>query len=311
VPGGQLPTRERVELYDVRAGDTLWTIAERFGINPSTIVWANELTNADQLAIGQRLVIPPVNGILHRAKPGETIEGLADRYGVSRQDIIAFAPNGLGGVTTLVPGQELMIPGGTPPAPPPPPPPVAAAPPAPAPVPAPAAPAPAPPAAPAPAPAAPARPAAPTPAPAPRPAPTATPAPAPAPARAVGSFVWPTNGTLTQYFGENWAFYGPGGHNGIDIANAQGTPLRAADGGTIIYSGWRGGLGNAVGIDHGNGFVTWYGHASQLLVSSGESVARGETVALMGTTGNSTGPHLHFIIVRNGAYVDPMGYLPR
>lgn len=91
----------------------------------------------------------------------------------------------------------------------------------------------------------------------------------------------------------------------------QGTPLRAADGGTIIYSGWRGGLGNAVGIDHGNGFVTWYGHASRLLVSPGQSVARGETVALMGTTGNSTGPHLHFIIVRNGAYVDPMGYLPR
>lgn len=140
VPGGQLPTRERVELYDVRAGDTLWTIAERFGINPSTIVWANELTNADELAIGQRLIIPPVNGILHRARPGETLEGLADRYGVSRQDIIAFAPNGLGGVTTLAPGQELMIPGGTPPAPPPPPPPVAAAPPEPPPAPAPAAP---------------------------------------------------------------------------------------------------------------------------------------------------------------------------
>ncbi len=79
----------------------------------------------------------------------------------------------------------------------------------------------------------------------------------------------------------------------------------------VIFSGWRGGLGNAVGVDHQNGFVTWYGHAVQLAVSPGQWVDRGQIVAYMGSTGNSTGPHVHFIIVRNGVYVDPLGYLPR
>ncbi len=151
----------------------------------------------------------------------------------------------------------------------------------------------------------------PPPTPTPRPpAPTPTPPPA-APARATGNFLWPAKGTFTQGFGENPASYGPGGHDGIDIANAQGTPLVAADAGTVIFAGWRGGLGNAVGIDHGNGFVTWYGHASSLGVSVGQRVARGETIAAMRSTGRSTGPHVHFSIVRNGAYVDPLAYLPR
>ncbi|MDP9373224.1 MAG: M23 family metallopeptidase, partial [Chloroflexota bacterium] len=142
--------------------------------------------------------------------------------------------------------------------------------------------------------------------------PTPTPAPPPPPPAAVaGGFIWPTTGTITQYFGENPAFYGPGGHNGIDIANAQWTPLVAADAGVVIFSGWRGGLGNAVGIDHQNGFVTWYGHAVQLVASPGQWVARGQLIAYMGTTGVSTGPHLHFIIVRDEVYVDPMRYLPR
>ncbi len=290
VPGGRMPTRERVETYIVRGGDTLWTIADRFGLEPRTIVWANNLGNAEVLGVGQRLIIPPVNGILHRVGPGETLEGIAGKYGVEPGDIRAFAPNGLGGTPPL-PGQELMIPGGRLPAPPPP---VAAAPPPP------------PPPAPAPAPA---------PAAAPEPAPEPTPAPAPAPAappaRATGGFIWPTVGTLTQYFGENPQIYGSGGHNGIDIANVQGTPLVAADAGTVIFAGWRGGLGNAVGIDHGNGFVTWYGHAVRLVAEPGQRVARGQTIAYMGTTGFSTGPHLHFVIVRDGDYVDPLRYLPR
>ncbi len=138
------------------------------------------------------------------------------------------------------------------------------------------------------------------------------PPPAPAaPARATGGFIWPVSGSLTQYFGENPGDYGPGGHDGIDIANVQGTPIAAADGGVVIFAGWRGGLGNAVGVDHGNGFVTWYGHASQLAVSSGERVGRGQVIAYVGTTGRSTGPHLHFSVVRNGVYVDPLAYLSR
>lgn len=301
VRGGQLPVRERVEIYTVRRGDTLWSIADRFGLNPSTVVWANSLTNADLLAVGQTLVIPPVNGILHRVERGETLGGLADKYRVKVEEITAFAPNGLGGAGPLAPGQEVMVPGGTPPAPPPPP--VVAAAPSVLSTPEPVfdpPPAPAPPLA-----------SAPTPTPAPARPPAPPPPPAGAPSRAPGSFLWPTTGTLTQYFGENPAYYGPGGHNGVDIANAQWTPLVAADAGVVVFAGWRGGLGNAVGIDHQNGLVTWYGHAVQLAVGAGQRVARGDIIAYMGTTGNSTGPHLHFIVVRNGTYVDPLAYLPR
>lgn len=278
-PGGRLPARERTELYTVRSGDTLWTIADRFGINSSTIAWANKLTNVDNLAVGQPLVIPPVNGILLRAEPGETVASIAEKYGVKPADITGFAPNGLGGGVEAVPGQDIMVPGGTPPAPPPV---VAAPPPPPEPVAAPAASVP------------------------------PAPAPAPAPARvASGQFGWPAPGTITTYFGDNPGYYGPGGHNALDIANNMWTPLVAADAGVVTYAGWRGGLGNAVGIDHRNGFETWYGHAVQLVVTPGQWVEKGQVVAYMGSTGNSTGPHTHFIIVRNGAYVDPLAYLSR
>ncbi len=270
VVGGQLPTRERIEQYVVRNGDTLWSIAERFGLQPSTIVWANSLTNADVLAIGQPLIVPPVNGVIYRIALGDTIERVAERYGVKPTDIGAFAPNGLGGGSALVPGQDILIPGGTPPAPPPP---LIVAAPAAA-------------------------------------APVAAPVAASG-VRAIGSFIWPATGALTTYFGDNPGYYGPGGHNGLDIANAQGTPLLAADGGVVIYAAWKGGLGNAVGVDHENGFVTWYGHAVSFAVGPGQRVARGQAVAYMGSTGNSTGSHIHFIIVRNGVYVDPLAYLPR
>lgn len=280
VVGGQMPVREQIEAYTVRNGDTLWSIASRFGLAPSTLVWANSLTNADVLVVGQPLVIPPVNGTLHRVEQGDTLEGIAERYGVKVDQIVGFAANGLGGGSAAIPGTDLVIPGGTPPAPPPP---IIAEP-------------------------APAEPATAGSAPASGAAPTATPSSG---TRAVGSFIWPATGALTTYFGDNPAYYGPGGHNGLDIANAQGTPLLAADGGVVIFAGWQGGLGNAVAVDHENGFVTWYGHALSIAVSPGQRVARGQVVAYMGTTGNSTGPHIHFIIVRNGVYVDPLGYLPR
>lgn len=281
VVGGQFPVRERIEEYTVRNGDTLWSIASRFGLEPSTIVWANSLTNADVLVVGQPLVIPPVNGILHRVGPGETLDGIAARYGVTAAQIAAFAPNGLGGGSAPVPGADLVIPGGTPPAPPPP---IIAAP-------------------------AQSDPGTATPGAAP-PGATATATPA-AGTRAVGSFIWPATGALTTYFGDNPAYYGPGGHNGLDIANGFGTPLLAADGGVVVFAGWRGGLGLAVGVDHENGFVTWYGHASAIAVGAGQRVARGQVLASMGSTGNSTGSHVHFTIVRNGVYVDPLAYLPR
>jgi len=128
---------------------------------------------------------------------------------------------------------------------------------------------------------------------------------------ATGRFIWPAKGSLTQGFGANPAYYGPGGHNGIDIANTIGTPVVAADAGTVTYAGWHGGLGNAVIIDHGNGFRTEYGHASSVSVSVGQRVQQGQLIMLIGSTGNSTGPHCHFSVVLNGVYVDPLRYLSR
>lgn len=98
-------------------------------------------------------------------------------------------------------------------------------------------------------------------------------------------------------------------HRGIDLALAQGNPVYAADSGTVYFSGDGGGYGNLVKIDHGNGMQTYYAHCSSLLVNSGQSVSRGEKIALTGSTGNSTGPHLHFEVIVNGKCIDPAGML--
>jgi murein DD-endopeptidase MepM/ murein hydrolase activator NlpD len=98
-------------------------------------------------------------------------------------------------------------------------------------------------------------------------------------------------------------------HEGIDITAATGTPIRAAASGTVIHSGWLGGYGNLVVIDHGNGLATAYAHASALLVGVGQQVSQGQTIALVGSTGNSSGPHLHFEVRVNGVAVDPLLYL--
>ncbi|MBA3642636.1 MAG: peptidoglycan DD-metalloendopeptidase family protein [Chloroflexia bacterium] len=136
---------------------------------------------------------------------------------------------------------------------------------------------------------------------------------------ATGSFVYPVGGfTFTQGFGcspywfEPWnSSIGCNYHNGIDLANSWGTPLTASDGGVVEYSGWCDcGLGYYVKIDHGNGFKTVYGHMGELWVSSGDALRQGDALGLMGSTGNSTGPHVHFMVEVDGVTVDPLGYLP-
>ena len=117
--------------------------------------------------------------------------------------------------------------------------------------------------------------------------------------------IWPCDGVVVSGFGMRWGRM----HEGIDIGCAYGTPNRAAAAGTVIYAGWLGGYGNLVVVDHGNGLSTAYAHASSILVSVGQSVSQGQTVSLVGSTGNSSGPHLHFEVRVNGVAVDPLPYL--
>ena len=126
-----------------------------------------------------------------------------------------------------------------------------------------------------------------------------------------GTFRWPCTGRVTSTFGGRRS---PGGigstnHKGIDIANRKGTPIYAADGGTVTYAGWMSGYGYLVRIDHHNGYVTYYGHNSSLLVSSGQHVYKGQQIAKMGSTGNSTGNHCHFEVRLNGVPKNPLNYI--
>lgn len=125
---------------------------------------------------------------------------------------------------------------------------------------------------------------------------------------ATGTFVWPTQGWISTYFME---LEDTGNrHAGLDIANTYGTPVYAADGGVVTLAGWNGNYGNCVIIDHGNGFVTWYGHFERLMVDTGDKVYQGQQIGLMGTTGYSNGPHLHFELHLHGKLVNPAAYLP-
>lgn len=117
--------------------------------------------------------------------------------------------------------------------------------------------------------------------------------------------MWPATGVITTYFS--------GWHNGIDIANSTGTLVHAAQSGAVTYSGWDNtGYGYMVRIDHGNGLQSLYGHASKLLVSVGQTVNKGDVIMLMGSTGNSTGPHVHFSVFRGAGYsaLNPLQFLP-
>ena len=118
--------------------------------------------------------------------------------------------------------------------------------------------------------------------------------------------IQPVSGIITSRYGPRWGRT----HTGLDIAGPMGTPIAAAAGGTVTFSGWDNyGLGYAVKINHGNGVETVYGHCSQLYVTSGQTVSQGEAIAAMGSTGNSTGSHLHLEIRLNGASQNPQLYL--
>jgi len=121
-------------------------------------------------------------------------------------------------------------------------------------------------------------------------------------ARGTGSFGWPVSGIITQGYWD--------GHRAIDIGAPEGTLVYAADSGYVVYAGWRGGYGQMLLINHGNGFETLYAHFSDYYVDAGQSVKKGELIGRVGITGRTTGPHLHFEIRKDGSSRNPFGYLP-
>lgn len=279
-----LPSRGRTEMisYVIQPGDSLFSIAEKFGLKPETILWGNRYTLGEDPHIiypGQELNILPLDGVLHMWSAGEGLNGVAEFYKVTPEDIINYPPNGLSMSTigdfalpNIPPGKMLIIPGGegvftdwrTP----------------------------------------------------------RITRDNPATAKYVGpgacvgsydgvsgslTFIWPTvNRFLSGYD------YSPStNHYGIDIDGDLGSPIFAADHGVVVYAGWNDwGYGEMIVIDHGAGWQTLYAHLSVVGVSCGQSVYQGDTIGLMGSTGNSTGPHLHFEM-RHDEYgrVNPWDFL--
>ena len=227
----------QISTYTVQEGDTLSFIASDYGVSVNTLIWANNLKDADSIRPGMELKIPPVSGVVHKVKKGDTVSSLAKKYGVEADKIISF--NFLPQEGDLQEGQELIVPGGKLQTPS-------------------------------------------------MPVQTGT-AKRFAYLPDLGSFFsWPTTGY-------NWGRLH--GRNGVDIANSCGTPVYAAADGSITLvksSGWNGGYGKFMKIFHPNGTETLYAHLSQILVGAGQYVAKGQQIALMGSSGHSTGCHLHF-----------------
>jgi len=272
-------------LHTVEPGETVDSIAEKYGVSPDTVRWANTFSGLG-LKPGTQLIILPVDGVLHTVARGQTLLAIAELYDRPLEEIIR--QNQIqGGV--IIAGQELIIPGGRPilqrPDD------VAVAPGQP-------------------------KPATPTPT-QPKPAqpkpttPAATTPKAPTGAVAevtAGIFQTPCNAcSITQY-------YHPG-HYALDIQTKGSVrPIFAAEAGTVIRAetGWNGGYGNVIEVDHGNGVVTLYAHNEVLYVAEGDSVSRGDEIAKMGNTGRvygKTGIHIHFEVRVNGVKKNPLLYL--
>lgn len=284
--------------YAVQAGDTLYSIARKHGVSVDAVLWANNLSDANVIKQGQKLVIPPSTGKLHVVKDGDTVDALAQSYGVSKAGIVTV--NGLAESASLKPGQRLLIP-------------VTAKPPT------------DPAFAPAPLQAASAE----EPVPIPTEAGTGSPTPPSVSAissllsvpgimtatgaptvtvtnRKVPKLAWPVPVNPPKS-GVSQAFRP--GHTGIDIYAPQGTVIKAAGPGTVKMAeknpeGFNG-YGWIVIVDHGDGISTWYAHCGTFAVKPGDKVKTGDALGTVGMTGRTTGPHLHFELRVSASAVNP------
>ena len=236
--------------YKVQSGDTISTIARRFGLtNISTLIAVNDIANVRTLWVGQKLRVPSVDGLIHTVAAGETLNGISARYKVSMEELLDA--NDLDD-QSLHAGQELFIPGAR--------------------------------------------------------------MDATALKKAMGElFAYPIKASwrLTSRFGRRAdPFTGvTSSHTGIDMACPTGTPIYASMSGKVVVAGWNNIFGNYVIIDHENGYQTLYGHMSKILTTRGARVNQGARIGLVGSTGYSTGPHLHFTVYKNGKLVDPQSLL--
>jgi len=280
-----IPSRPRQEVvkYTVQDGDTVFGIAEKFGLEPETVLWGNYYTLLDdphQLQAGQELNILPVNGTYHEWQQGEGLNGISSYYGVTPEDIINYPANNLDIATigdfsnpNITPGTWLIVPNGR------------------------------------------------------REfvswsAPLGVTRENPAYARVLGpgacdaisggavgygTFIWPSN----KHYLSGFDYAPNANHWGIDIAGNEGEAVYATDAGVIVYAGWNNyGYGNMILVDHGGGFQSLYGHLSGLNVVCGQSVGQGDVIGAIGTTGRSSGAHLHFEIMTSSYKANPWDLLP-
>lgn len=254
--GGEIIT------HVVSEGETVSSIAARYGLEPETILWENNLTAKATLKPGKELRILPVDGVRHKVNRGETIYTIGKKYGLDGsqvQVIVDYPFNEFVNDETfeLAAGQYIVIPDGKMPLPQ---------------------------------------------EEIPRPRVASKLTPDAGAVSATGKFLWPAAGMVTQ----GYRFY----HKAVDIANRGGGPILAADAGVVTVAGWpdNSGYGNRVVIDHGNGYVTLYAHLSLIQVQAGQRVGRGDVIGQMGSTGRSTGTHLHFEIRQGGSLLNPQSF---
>lgn len=240
-------TRSAITTYRIKPGDTLWDIAAAFDIDVETIRWSNPIVaqNPDLVPLGTELVILPIKGAYITVQPGDTVERLAERWGVAPDDIVNYPLNNLRPGAALRPGDKLIIPYG-------------------------------------------------------RLEVNLAPPPPPPPGFLYG---WPIRGTVTQGYSA--------GHRAVDLGAPYGAKVYAARAGRVTLRQWSTvGYGFLVIVDHGDGSQTYYSHLKGAWVNAGDWVAQGDLVGEVGSTGNSTGPHVHFEIRIGGVPQNPLGLLP-
>ncbi len=271
-----------VTQYTVKEGDTIFEIAQQFGLNPSTLLWGNLNNlgdNPEMIYPGQDLNILPVDGIYYEWHQDDGLNRVAEVFQVEPEDIVDFPgnhldANALGDYAhpNINPGTWIVVPGGY-------------------------------------------RNfitwSAPTisrfnPGSARLYGPGACTEPSDG-AVGTGSFTWPT----VEHWLSGYDYAPEANHSAVDVAGSMGNAIYAADNGVVVYAGWNDhGYGNVTVIDHGNGYQTLYGHQSEIRVVCGQSVFKGGLIGNMGSTGRSSGPHLHFEMWDNGVHINPHNYIP-